>query len=218
MLDCCHCQEYEEVFDGQRAAGDAARYRKQGLNATAEHILSFLQARGVESLSVLEVGGGIGDLQIELLRAGATGTINVELSPAYEATAAELLQESKLQDRVERRVADFVAAAGTLPDADIVIMNMVVCCYPNMKRLVEAATAKARRYLALSFPRDIWLLSDLMALAINIPPRLRGSDFRFFVHPPRAILGTAAASGLQLQRDERGYFRRVTLLSRPAWA
>lgn len=218
MLDCCHFEDYEAIFDDKRAAKDAARYREQGLKSTAQQITILLRERGIEGMSLLEVGGGVGDLQLELLRAGMARSVNVELSPAYEKAAAQLLQDAGMQDRVERRVADFVTSADRLPDADIVVMNMVICCYPHMERLVGAAAGKARRYLALSFPRDLWLLSNLMTWAINARSRLKGSDFRFFVHPPAEILATARAAGLRLEHEEQRWIKRVALFSRPVSA
>src|SRR6266542_3634022 len=62
----------------------------------------------------------IGLLQIELLRAGAARAINVELSGGYELSARDLLAEAGLAERVERRIADFVADAERLPTADAV--------------------------------------------------------------------------------------------------
>ena len=215
MLDCCRAEDYEAIFDDKRAAKDAARYREQGLKSTAQQITILLRERGIDGMSLLEVGGGIGDMQIELLRAGMARAVNVELSPAYERAASELLQEAGMQERAERRVADFVSTADTLQDADVVIMNMVVCCYPHMERLVTAAAAKTHRYLAISFPRDLWLLSKLMERVINVRSRLKGSDFRFFVHPPADILDTARAAGLRLERDEPGWIRRIALFYRP---
>ena len=50
--------------------------------------------------------------------------------------------------------------------------------------------AKTRRMLALSFPRDTWLMQT-GGRAINAWCRVRRSDFRFFVHPPPAIVATA---------------------------
>lgn len=215
MVNCCHPQDYEEIFDTQRAAKDVDRFRKQGLKSTARRIVSLLRERDVEGLSLLEVGGGIGDAQIELLRAGVDRAVNVELSPAYEGAASELLRDAGLHDRVERHVNDFVETAADLRDADIVVMNMVVCCYPHMERLVRAAAGKARRYLAMSFPRDLWLLSDLLELVINTRSRLKGSEFRFFVHAPPEIIATAEAAGLRLEHEERDWIRRVALFSRP---
>ena len=69
-------------------------------------MVEFLERRGIEGASVLEVGGGVGEIQIELLKRGAARAVNLELSPAYDAEASLLLQEAGLQDRAERRLHD----------------------------------------------------------------------------------------------------------------
>ena len=48
---------------------------------------------GLEGATVLEIGGGVGEIQIELLKSGAARAVNLELSPAYEAEATELLRD-----------------------------------------------------------------------------------------------------------------------------
>jgi len=68
-----------------------------------------------------KVGGGIGAVEIELLRAGVTRAVNVELTPTYETAAGELLVESGLGDRVERLVMDFAEAGVEVQPADVVV-------------------------------------------------------------------------------------------------
>ena len=65
-------------------------------------MVEALTDRGVDGATVLEIGGGIGDIQIELLKHGAARTVNVELSSAYEADAAELVRAAGLADRAHR--------------------------------------------------------------------------------------------------------------------
>jgi len=55
---------------------------------------SIHQRAGVEGKTLLEVGGGIGAIEIELLKAGMARAINVELTPTNEAAARELLVEA----------------------------------------------------------------------------------------------------------------------------
>src|SRR5260370_7058386 len=92
----------------------------------------YPKQRGVEGRTILEVGGGVGAIQIELLKAGATSAISVELTPTYEEVALELLHEAGLEDRVERRVMDFAHSANEFAMADIVIMNRAISCYPTI--------------------------------------------------------------------------------------
>src|SRR5207247_1658949 len=92
----------------------------------------------------LEVGGGIGAIQLELLKAGAARAVSVELTPTYEDIARQLLDEAGLADRVERKVMDFAQAAAQVDSADVVVLNRVICCYPDMPRLAAAAADPAQ--------------------------------------------------------------------------
>ena len=64
--------------------------------------------------------------------------MNIELTPTYEEATRTLLREAGLEDRVERRVMDFAEATGEVEAADIVIMNRVICRYPDMPKLAGA--------------------------------------------------------------------------------
>jgi hypothetical protein len=69
-------------------------------------MVEFLELRGIEGATVLEIGGGVGEIQIELLKRGAVRSVNLELSSAYEEEATRLLREAELEGRAERRVHD----------------------------------------------------------------------------------------------------------------
>jgi magnesium-protoporphyrin O-methyltransferase len=205
------------MFDERQARKDARRYRRRGLGRSARWISDAVRVRGVAGKSVLEVGGGIGDLQFELLEAGAARAVNVELSPGYEATAAELIAEGGVEDKVERRLGDFVREGGTIEPTDVVVMNRVVCCYPDYDALVGAAADHAQRTLVFTFPRDGLVVRAAFAGA-NLFLRLRGTDFRAFVHPRRAMLAVAESHGLRLVEERAGLVWRLAALERPASA
>src|SRR5438270_11575675 len=154
MAAGCTPAGYRKVFGEKTAKRDLRKYRRRGLDRAAGRMAGFLTASGVDGDSVREVGGGIGAIQLELLKAGAARTTNVELSPEYEPLAAELLQEAGVEDRVERRLGDFVRDADEIEPADDVVLHRVVCCYPDPEALVVAAADRARRRLVLSFPPD----------------------------------------------------------------
>ena len=166
-----------------------------------------------EGESVLEIGGGVGEIEIELLRSGAKRATNVELSAAYEGQGRTLVEEAGLEDRIEWRYGDIAADRELAPPADVVVLNRVVCCYPDVQALVGAAAEKTQRALALSFPRNIWLIRTA-AVAINLWFRIRRSDFRFFVHSPESIVATARDGGLNLVHEHLGRFWQIAALER----
>jgi hypothetical protein len=203
MPDCCAPGDFDLIFSASQARSDARSYERNGLDAEAQGIADAVRRVGGTAPTVLEIGGGIGAIQIELLRAGASRATNVELSPGYESEAATLLARTGFADRVDRVIADFVATAGTIPPADAVILQRVVCCYPHVDALVSAAARHATRALVLTFPIDRWWMG-LPRIVLNTWPRLRGSKFRFFVHPTRVVLASAERAGLRLIERRKG--------------
>ena len=169
----------------------------------------------MEGRSVLEVGGGIGAIQIELLKAGAARAVSIELTPTYERTAGELLREAGLTDRVERRVLDFAQAAAQVESADFVIMNRVICCYPDMPRLAGAAADHAKQLLVLSYPKRSWWVRLGLGIA-NIVMAAMRREFHIFVHPPAGIIATSEQHGLEPVLNETGFLWTVAVLRRTA--
>ena len=175
----------------------ANRYRTKGLDKTATRMLAFLEGQGIEGATVLEIGGGVGELQIELLKRGAARTVNLELSPGYEEEATRLLQECGVQERAERRLHDIAAAPTDVEPADVVVLHRVVCCYPDYEPLLGAAADHARRLLVFSYPpRNVF--SRFLLGAENLLFRLRRKAFRSFVHPPAQMLRVVGEHGLCL--------------------
>ncbi len=162
---------------------------------------------------MLEVGGGVGAIQIELLKVGATRAVSVELTPTYEETAGELLREAGMEDRVERRVMDFASAGVDVEAADIVVMNRVLCCYPDMPKLAGAAAEHARRVLVISFPRDRWWMRIGLTLA-NVGLRVAQRQFQIFLHSPDEILATAERHGLRIALNRPGLVWQIAALER----
>ena len=76
MSGCCSPRAYTKVFSEKSAQKQARRYRKRGLDRTSRSIVELVKQRGVEGRSILEVGGGIGAIQLELLRAGAAKAVS----------------------------------------------------------------------------------------------------------------------------------------------
>jgi magnesium-protoporphyrin O-methyltransferase len=215
VSNCCSPKGYRWVFSEREARREAKRYRRKGLDATSRQIVDFLKAQGVAGRTVLEVGGGIGAIQIELLKAGAARATSVELTPTFEEVALELLQEAGLEDRVERHVMDFAAAAGVVSPADIVVLNRVICCYYDMPKLAGAAADHAREVLALSFPREGWWMRagiTFMDLVLQIMRR----EFQVFYHPPKKILATCEQHGLKTVVNRPGLAWTIAAFRRAA--
>jgi hypothetical protein len=193
---CCNSRGCDKFFTPRLARRTAKRYRKKGLDSTAQRMVDFLEARGIEDATVLEIGGGVGEIQIELLKAGAAYAVNLELSPGYDDEAKRLLRDAALEGRVDRRLHDIAVDPEGVEPADIVLLHRVVCCYPDYERLLGAAAQRARRVLVFSYPpRNA--LARLIVNAENLVFRLLRKEYRSFTHPPAAMLGVLAERGLR---------------------
>jgi magnesium-protoporphyrin O-methyltransferase len=213
VSDCCTPKGYSQIFSERGARAQARSYRRNGLDGTSRHIVQLLKDRGVEGLTLLEVGGGIGAIQIELLKAGLSRAVSVELTPTYEESAAELLREAGLEDRVERKVMDFTNAGAEIGTADIVVMNRVICCYPDLPRLAGAAADHARGVLVMSFPKERWWTRAVVWMA-NVGMRIARRQFKIFLHPLGQILATGEEHGLKLSADRPGVFWQIAAMQR----
>jgi hypothetical protein len=202
-MNCCTPAGYRTIFGAKTVQRDARRYRRKGLTGSAGWLRNALTEDGVNERSVLEVGGGIGDLQIELLEAGASHTTNVEIIDSYEATARSLIAEHGVDDRVERHIADFAVHPEPLPAADIVVMHRVVCCYPDPGMLTSAACGRAKDRVAITIPREARLVK-LGFWVMNGWLRVRRIAFRGYVHPHAQILDVAASHGFHATHHDRG--------------
>jgi 2-polyprenyl-3-methyl-5-hydroxy-6-metoxy-1,4-benzoquinol methylase len=207
------CCGYEEFFDASLARKDAERYRRKGLRGSAERVLEAARRDGIDGAEVLEIGGGVGSLSIELVRAGATHATVVELSSGYDDAARELLRERGLEGRVEHRLGDVVADDRAIGPADVVVMERVVCCYPDAPALVGAAARRAARRLVLSYPR-YGAAARAAVWGANLVQRLRRRSFRAYAHRPALIRTAAAAHGLHPVGPERGLVWRVAAFER----
>ncbi len=195
-MSCCNPRGCDGFFTRRFARRAAKRYREKGIDKTAQRIVAFLEQHGIADATVLEVGGGVGELQIELLKRGAARTVNLELAPAYDEEAARLLHEAGLEGRAERRLHDLAADPDGVEPADVVVLHRVVCCYPDYERLLGAAAEHARRLLVFSHPPRNGV-SRMLIAAQNLLFRLRRMEFRTFAHPPTQMFAVVEQRGLR---------------------
>ena len=132
---------------------------------------------------------------VKLLEAGARDAVAYDISPSYEDIAGALLAGRGLRERVEWHTGDYLAS-GDDRRADIVFLNRVVCCYPDLPPLIDTVASRAQRWLALSYPRRRWFTRAGVRM-LNGYFRLRRVPFRVFVHDPETIESSIAAAGFE---------------------
>lgn len=212
-MSCCQCQGLEELFDEEYVRGELADYHAKGPDQTTRELVHALRAAGVQGLTLLDIGGGLGAIQHELLDAGVERATSVEASRAYLDAARDEAQRRGLAERIRFEHGDFVDLAEGLAPADIVTLDRVICCYPDMVMLVGLSAARARRFYALVFPRDTWWIKFGLALQ-NVYQKLRRSHYRAFAHSTKAVEEIIASYGLRRFTYQRTLFWQVVVYRR----
>ncbi|MEN9937421.1 MAG: hypothetical protein RLZZ387_4000 [Chloroflexota bacterium] len=214
-MNCCQCQGIESQFDRREAERDLERYQRRGPARTTRLLVEALMAEGVAGHTLLDIGGGVGAIQHALLAAGAAGAVDVDAAQGYLAVAREEAQRRGLTNQVRYIHGDFVSLAATIPPADIVTLDRVLCCYHDMTALVAASAAQARRLYGLVYPRDGWLISAAVR-AINLVFRLQRTPFRLFQHRSDAVEALVQQHGLErIYRRTAGVWQVVVYRRSP---
>ena len=188
---------------------DQATKKPTAAKVTASLLEAITQA-GVADRTVLDVGCGIGDLAIEAVARGATSGVGFDLSPKAIEQARELALARGVGDRMTFHVGD--GAKLDLPATDVVVINRVVCCYPDTENLLERTLGAARSVFAITAPIStgaVGAYNRIRNRCWNVWYRLRRkkfAGFRTFVHDLDGIDERIRAAGFRRVRHEH---RRV---------
>ena len=214
MVSCCQCEGIAAQLGAKTARRELRRFRRRGPIKSTRLLINALRSAGVADASLLDVGGGIGAIHHALIAAGARNAVHVDVSSDYIQAAREEAVRRGHGDRVRFIHGDLVQIAPTIPEADIVTLDRVICCYPDMEALVSTAAEKAGRLFGAVYPRDVWWVR-LGVRTVNLFVRARRSAFRVFVHSPAAIDGVLRQHGLERRALERtGAWEVVTYVRR----
>ena len=217
-MGCSQCQGIEILFNEREAITKLQAYRKDGPPKATTILIEAMKGalakaavrrdggeaakleRGTDGLTLLDIGGGVGAIEHELLRASADGAgveraIDVEASKAYMEAAQEEAERQGHADRVTYYHANFVDIAHQISPCTIVTLDRVICCYPDMQALVGQSVAKAAMLYGLVYPRDTWW-RRAATFAENLHMRIVGNPFRAYVHRTRAVHRLVLGDGL----------------------
>jgi len=212
-MGCCQCQGIENMFDKKAAKRQLKRYLKKGPSKTTSMLLDAIHKKGVQGLNFLDIGGGIGAIQYDLIKAGASNGTSIEASSAYIDVVKEETLQNGLAERVNFKQGDFTTTATDVDSADIVTLDKVICCYDDMSELVGLSSKLARKIYAVIYPRDVWW-TKLALLMVNFYPRIKGSSFRVFIHPTKKVEEIIFGNGLKRNYYATTLFWQVAIFTR----
>jgi len=202
----CSCCDFGNTanrqFNAKRAEKELAGYRRGKLGPTTGLMRDAVVTTQPHARSVLDIGAGIGRLTFELLDRGFDRATMIDASHQYVAVATEEAERRRHAAAITMIEGDFVTIAAAVTPAEVVTLDRVVCCYEDYRGLLIAATAHASRAIALSFPRDRWFVR-LGVRVENALRRLRGNEFRNYVHPPGEIYRLITGAGFHRIEERR---------------
>jgi 2-polyprenyl-3-methyl-5-hydroxy-6-metoxy-1,4-benzoquinol methylase len=204
-MNCPQCCGAEQMFGRGLAEHDLHNYQAHGPGKTTRMLIEALESSGIEGLTLLDTGGGVGAIQHELLKAGVNRATAVDASSAYLQADRRESERQGHTARITYHHGDFVELAPQLPQADIVTLDKAICCYPDMRALVSLSAARAGKLYGVVFPRDTWWMKAGSRL-VNFLLGLRRNAFRMFVHSTAEVEVVIHANGL-----EQRYYRRTFL-------
>ena len=216
-MGCCTPDDspYDRQFDERHAAEQLRDYQRNGPRGLTGDLIGALRAGGIDGQTVLDIGGVVGAVHHELLRSGAASAVDVDASRAYVAVAREEAERQGHADRVRYLTGDFVALADDVDPADLVALDRVICCYPDMAALVGRSATLARRRFGLVYPRDTYLGRVGIAI-LNLGSWLTRSPFRAYVHRTAEVEAVVAAHGLVKRLHRTTLIWQLAVFERPA--
>lgn len=212
-MNCCQCEGIEELFSQRYVNNALRRYHTRGPDKTTRMLTAALKEKSVEGLTLLDIGGGVGAIQHELLAGGVTHVTNVEASTWHIRAARQEAQRQGNAERISFHHGDFVDLAQDIAAADIVTLDRVICCYHDLEKLVGLSAAHARRLYGLVYPRDTWWVRSGWALE-NLVFRLRHSPYRAYVYPTAAVDSLLRSQGFRQRSYQQTLNWQVVVYTR----
>ena len=184
---------FDRRSDGRRNAGD--RYAMANVSRALH---AALLRSGPSGRSVLELGCGPGAMLTELLLAGADRATGVDLSEKTLAEARDRVQEAGVADRASLSVGD--AAQIPLAAHDWVVLDKVICCYPDADALLTNSIGAARHLYAFAMPASYgWrgIVARIGFALENVTLKVLRRPCHGYVHDVRLIEGRLHEAGFR---------------------
>ena len=214
-MPCCRGQNYDRPFNAKTARKELRAYQKRGARGATARLLRLVQGASRPAPSLLDVGGGVGVIPQEMLKAGAAAAVSVDASAAYVAAIRRVAADDGYGERWTGIEGDFVELSDDVAPADVVTLDKVICCYPDMPGLVSRSAGKARDVYGIVVPKDRWWVRAV-ATPGNFILRLLRFEFQGFVHPHAAIDAAVDKAGLGLRATESFWIWSIRVYVRHA--
>ncbi len=185
------------------------------LLAVSQRLRDALLSQEPAGKSVLELGCGRGVLLLRLVQAGVARATGVDLSPAGIDAARDRFERVQLSDRADFSVGD--AARVPLEPHDWVILDRVICCYPDVDRLLANTLPAAKQIYAFTVPTSRGWRGVAARLEVWFErawDALRGQPCPGYVHDLDLIEERLALAGFRLRHRDRQRLWHIAVYER----
>jgi magnesium-protoporphyrin O-methyltransferase len=215
-MPCCQGQDYDKMFDAKNARKELKRYERRGPVGETRRLLDALRplVATMPGFSHLDIGGGVGVLQHELVDVGSSLTTAVDASLPYLNVLENAAKERGYVERQIRVAGDFTDVADDVEEATVVTLDKVICCYPYMPALVRSSARRATRIYGIVLPKDAGWVRVGSKVANWFFRTILRWKFQSFVHPLREVDRLVEGEGLTLRTEDTGLFWSVRVYVR----
>ena len=218
MANCCDTHtaaSSTDSFFSKHSKRYAKRFKKGLLEKEQLLLLEGIRKEGLSNARVLDIGCGVGQLHLTLLKEGAQAATAVDMAQGMLNNAQRFAESIGVADRAAYVQGDFVSVANTLQPADITMLDKVVCCYEHLDKLLDASMSKASSVYALTHPAENWLIRLSFALMINVRTLFR-AEFRPYWHDWNAMRHNIEQRGFRLAYQRTTLWWNVLVYRRTA--
>jgi hypothetical protein len=214
MTCCGHCRDAGDFFNERTARRELKRYLRRGPDKPTRLLVEQIQQNSISGKTLLDIGGGIGAIQLELFSNGLKRSVNVDASAAYQSVSKAAAVSRRVADRTEYHYGDFTDLAESLPQAGIVTLDKVVCCYPDAEKLLRTSLQKCTGLLGLVYPRVNAFTKTGFGM-VNLWFRVRRSEFRTYLHSPQFVDAMIREDGFRQLSRQTTILWQIVVYERP---
>jgi len=191
------CCGFDKEFDQKLAQKELRNYQKTGKpKKNTKALLDVILKENIKQCSLIDIGGGVGVIPIELIIKGISKATVIEISTAYLNAARQNADKQGVINHIEFHLGDFAHLKDRVSEADIVTLDKSICCYENYHDLVRFSTAKAKHFYGIIIPRDEWWVKFFHGVELFFR-KIVGNKFRSYIHPVIEIEQTIKEAGLK---------------------